>query len=93
MPPTGEGSEANPLLEPRLIQKLKDRKRLVNLGVREEVLEYMEEGLKQRRDPERVAEKASSEAFNLAKGAGEPVLRDRAKKGLDMANEGPFSRL
>lgn len=82
-----EGDEVDPLIQPRAIRALKNRPRLISLGFREEVLEQMEETVKQRRHPDTVAEKAAQGLKERAEDATEPVVRGRLRNRVRQANE------
>lgn len=89
-----EGEDAvKPLAEPRLVQFLKDRPRLVDRGLRQEFLEQLEQNIRQRRRPDTMAEKTVQQAFRTFEEAGGGVVRDRTRKALEKANEGPLERL
>lgn len=88
-----EGAELEPLVQPRLIRFLKDRPRLVDKGVRRELLEQLENQAIQRRRPDTAAEKAVQSFFNRFNEAGGQVARERAKKRMRKANEGPLKGL
>lgn len=90
----GDGdSSAEPLLEPRLIRFLKDRPRLIDRGVREEILEELEKNVAERRTPDTMAEKAVQSAFDRAGETVAPVTKNRVKDKLEKANEGPLEKL
>lgn len=93
MPHAGENEAQKPLLQPRAVRALRKRPRLVDMGVREEVLIELEKNIVERRTADTLAHRVSQNiAQNMAE-AGEPVVRNRAKKALDRANESVFSSL
>lgn len=93
MPHTEGDSEIQPLMQPRVIRAIRSRPRLVDFGVRERMLEQLEENIKKRRTTDTVAHRMSSFIANIGKDSSEPVLRDVAKSQLDRANQGPLNKL
>lgn len=93
MPHQDESGELKPIVQPRLIRALKNRTRLVNLGLREEVLDNLEETVKERRRTDTVASRLSHEMMQSLSDTGKPVLEKSAKKRLDRVNEGILERL
>lgn len=93
MPHTGGDGEKEPLMQPRVVKALKNRPRLVDFGVRKQMLEGLEESIAERRHPDRVSERASSTAAETAKQAAEPAARDVLGSVLDRANNTIFNRL
>lgn len=88
-----ENPEAEPLVQPRLIRTLKNRDKLIDFGVREEVLEQAEDIIKRRRHPDTVAERVTQRISQTAKDASEPVVRDRLKNRVNQANESVLKKL
>jgi len=84
--------ELKPLVEPRVIQFLKDRPRLVNRGVREDFLRELEQNIRARRVPDTMAERTVRKLFKEAEEAGGGVARERARSRLKQANEGPLEK-
>lgn len=76
----------DPLIEPRVIRFLKDRPRLVDKGLRKELLEELENQVRDRRKPDTVAEKAVRTVFRNAEQVGEQVGQRRAKDRLRKVN-------
>lgn len=75
-----------PLFEPRVIRLLKDRPRLVDKGVRKELLEELENQMRERRKPDTVAEKAVRSVFRQFDEVGETVAERRAKQRIRKVN-------
>ena len=92
MPPTGGQGDEEPLMSPKLVRALRNRNRLVDFGVRESMLEGVEQQIKERRKPSRVSERASSTVADTVRNAAEPVTRDVAKGALDRANDSVLDR-
>lgn len=90
---TESENKAKPLVEPRLVQFLKDRPRLVDRGLRKEFLEQLEQNIRVRRQPDSMAERTVQEMFRNLEEAGGGVVRDRTKNALEKANNGPLERL
>jgi len=82
-----------PLLRPRLVRFLKERRRLVDFGMREEFFDELERQIAERRTPSRVAEKTADEAFNRTRESATPVVRDRVAKRMEKANKNLLSNL
>lgn len=76
----------DPLIEPRVIRFLKDRPRLVDKGWRKELLEELENQMRERRKPDTIAEKAVRSVFRNAEEVGENVTQRRAKDKLRKVN-------
>lgn len=83
-----EAAELDPILQPRAIRFLKKRDRLIDMGMREEFLDEMEDRVVQRRRPDVVAEKTVKKAFNETAEAAAPPMRRRVFGRLTSANEG-----
>jgi len=88
----GDGS-AQPLVEPRLVQFLKDRPRLVDRGLRQEFLEQLEMNIRERRIPDSMAERGVQQVFRRFEEAGSGVAKEKTRKAMKKANEGPLRRL
>jgi len=87
MPQDSEDSGESPILHPHIIRKLKDRNRLVDFGVRKEILSSVEDRVKQRRKPSNVADRASSRVMSDVSNAGQSVMSDRLRKGLESVSQ------
>lgn len=87
----GEG--VNPVLQPRLVRLLKRRPKLIEIDAREEVLDELETNIAARRDPDVVAERFSRATIESVKDSFEPVVSDRARKGMKRLNDGALERL
>jgi hypothetical protein len=88
-----EGEQLEPLIQPRVPRLLKERPKLVGGGIREEFWEGLEQTMKERRQPDKVAEKTVREAFNQTADAAAPPVRDRVRDRLDNANSGILENL
>ena len=84
---TGGNEAAQPLVEPRVIQFLKDRPRLVDKGLREEFLEQLELNIRNRRVPDTMAERSVQQLFNRVEEAGGGVAKERLRKRMERANK------
>lgn len=82
-----------PLIEPRLIHLLEKRPRLVDRGIREELLHQFRENVAARRTPEKVGERISREMVNNIADTTEPVVRDRARNRMTEVNDTVFRNL
>lgn len=82
-----------PLFEPRLVEFLKDRPRLVDRGLREEFLDQLAENMRQRRKPDTMAEEAARSVMKRFEDAGGGVVKNRTRDMLNQANEGPLQNL
>ena len=88
----GDGPE-QPLFEPRLVEFLRDRPRLVDRGLREEFLQQLAHNMRERRKPDTMAEEVAQSAMRRFEEAGGGVVKERTRKALDKANQGPLERL
>ena len=88
-----EGGEPEPLFQPKVVEKLRDRGRVVDAGFREEILDELSETMKERRTPGNVAGTAVRKAFNeAAEAASNPAVK-RTEKVLDRANKTVLNNL
>lgn len=87
MPHTDGEGELKPLVQPRVIRALKNRPRLIDKGVRREMLEEMEQNVIERRTTGEVASRVSHTVMKSASDAGEPVVRNRMWNALERLNE------
>jgi len=78
----------NPLVRPRAIRLLKKRPKLVDFGLREEVLEQLDQNICKRREPEEIAERTVKRAFNEGADAAAPPVRERIRSRFESANQG-----
>lgn len=90
--PQDEG-EADPLLKPRLIRLARDRRRLIDLGVRKDVLDQVEKRVCERRCAENVGDRLTRETLGSVVDLSQPVVRDKAISGLSRANRSALKRL
>lgn len=93
MSEANDETELEPLVQPRLIRLLKERRRLIDKGVREDFWENLEQNAISRRRPDTVAEKAVQNLFHRVQGAGGQTAKKEAVKVLNKANEGPLNKL
>lgn len=93
MPHTDGEEELEPLLQPRVIRMLKNRNRLINMGLREEILEEMEETINRRRTTDTIAHRISTTMADVLRDSSEPIVRDRMENRLSQMNSGPLNRL
>lgn len=82
-----EVAEQSPLMEPRVVRLLKQRRRLIDFGMREEILEEMEVILAERRKPGRVAERATENILSRAQEATRRPLANRVESRVDDIND------
>lgn len=85
--------DAQPLFEPRVVRFLKNRPRLVDRGLRQELFEELEYNIRERRKPDNMAESVVREGLKRFEEAGGRVAKNRTKQALDKANKGPLKRL
>jgi predicted ribonuclease toxin of YeeF-YezG toxin-antitoxin module len=81
-----EVTDEAPLMEPRLVRLLKNRQRLIDMGMREEFLSELETIMTERRKPDRVAQKATDEVLTRAQEATREPVRRRLKDRVDDVN-------
>lgn len=77
MPHLDEEGELKPVLQPVAIRALRDRDRLVDLGLREDMLDELETIVANRRTADTLASRLSHNAMESVKDSAEPVVRDR----------------
>lgn len=87
----GDGPE-QPLFEPRVVEFLKDRPRLVDKGLREEFLDQLARNMRERRKPDTMAENVARDMMRRLEDAGGGVVKQRTRNALQRANEGPMER-
>lgn len=80
------GMSDEPLIHPRLVRKLKERPRLIDFGLRKEVLEQLDQELCRRRSPQEVANRLSDRVTDEVTNTTKPVMRKRATKKMDELN-------
>lgn len=87
----GRRNDANdaPIIQPRIIRKLKNRRRLVDMGFREEFLEELDEVVCEFRRPENVAERGVGTVGERTRRASARVVR----RVLETGNETVFRNL
>lgn len=86
-------AEEEPILQPRLIRFLKNRRKLVGGGIREEFWEEVERNVIERRRPDTAAERAVQNLMDWAAESTAPVARRRMRERLSQANESIFRNL
>lgn len=70
------------MVEPKAVARLKNRERLVDFGLRKELLEQTEQVLAEKRTPKNVAENAVGMVTQRAQEVGAPVMQDRVEKRI-----------
>lgn len=85
--------EEQPIVQPRLIRFLKNRRKLLGGGIRDEFWEEIERNVTERRKPDTAAERAVGNVVDRVQEASFPVAKRRVKDGLSRANEGALNRL
>ena len=91
--PTHDDPRNEPLVEPRVIKRLKDRPRIVDWGVRKQFLEQLEKVAIERRKPGNVARGAVRTGFDRFQEAGEDVAKETTEEVLEKGNNSIFKRL
>lgn len=82
--------ELDPIVQPRLVRFLKDRQRLIDRGIRKELLEQLESQMVMRRRPDTAAEMLVDNMFERFREAGTEVSKKRVRDRLKDANKGPL---
>lgn len=90
---SSDSSREDPLFQPKIIKRLQGRERVVDMGLREEMLQALEHELTERRRPDNVSDRATREVAERARNSTEPVIKNRLRKRMEDANEGILSRL
>lgn len=87
------GMGEDPLIQPRLVRMLKDRPRLIDFGVRQEILDELDVRICRRRSPDEVANRLSEQVSNEVQNATRPVMKNRVKNQVDKLNKNQLRRL
>lgn len=82
-----QGGESDPLFEPKIVETLRDRRKVVGGEFREEMLDEVSAKMRERRTPGNVAGSAVRKVFNEAADAASGPAMERAERGLERANE------
>jgi len=85
--------DPDPILKPRVLRKLRDRERLVDMGFREEALDQLQQAVCERRSVEKVSDRLSSSTIRSLVDVTQPVARNKARDALDTANRTVLRRL
>lgn len=85
--------EDQPVVKPRLIRLLKNRRKFVGGGLRDEFWDEVDRRVTERRKPDTAAEKVLENVLREVNEATFPVARKRMRDRLASANEGALSRL
>lgn len=93
MPENSGSSDVDPLLQPKIIERLRDRPKLVDAGLREEFWDELANTARERRKPDRIAEEGVRKAFNRSAEAAAPPVRNRVRGKLEKANESVLNNL
>lgn len=93
MPHTDGEEELEPLLQPRVIRMLKNRNKIISLGLREEILDEMEDTIARRRTTDTIAHRVSTTMADVLRDSSEPIVRDRMRNRLSEMNSGALERL
>lgn len=92
MAPDAE-AETEPLVQPRFIRFLKNRRKLVGGGIREEFWEEVEKNVVERRKPDTAAERMVQNMMERVAESTAPVARNRIRERFTRANEGILENL
>lgn len=87
------GMRDNPLVQPRMVRLLKERPRLINFGIREEVLDQLDGQICKRRSPQHLAERVSDVAIRDTSDAVKPVMRNRIEQKIENMNDEALNNL
>jgi len=85
MEPEAEQVDDPPLVEPRLLEALRNRPRLIDFGYREMACESMCESVKERRKPAKVADRLSKQVAEAAQDTGARVTKQVAEEPIRKA--------
>jgi len=69
-----------PLIEPKGCKKLKERNRIINLGIREKFWEHMEKNIVERRRPDNIADRVAEKAIRSTEQPLRNAARERARE-------------
>lgn len=79
-------AEDEPLIQPHLVELLKERPRLIDKGMREKMLDNLARNMAERRTPAVVAERLSSTTVKSVADVSQPVVRDAASERIAQMN-------
>lgn len=85
--------EDQPVIEPRVIRFLKDRRKLIGGDIRNEFWEELDNRVTERRKPDTAAERTLENLIREIEDASFPVARRRMRDRLARANENRLNRL
>lgn len=71
----------DPIIQPRVIRRLKDRRRVVDFGFREEFLDELDNVLCEMRRPDRIAERSVKSIGQRTQRASARVVQRAMEKG------------
>jgi len=84
---------SDPLVKPHVVRMLKDRPRVVDKGVRRNILDHLDRSISENRTPEKLAENASQRAMEPVRKAAQGTVFDHVKQAADKANGTLFKNL
>lgn len=84
-----DDDSSDPLVQPRVIRLLKNRRRVVDFGMRKEFWDELESVTENRRRPEEVSQRTVRSGFDRISTATSRVLR----RGMEQANESILKEL
>lgn len=85
--------EEEPILQPRLIRFLKNRKKWLGGSIRNDFWQEVERNVTNRRIPDTAAERFIDRIGDEIREASFPVAKDRVRNRMARANEGRLRRL
>ena len=90
---SGQSGADQPVVKPRLIRFLKNRRKFIGGDVRNELWEEVDRRVTERRKPDTAAERVVQNAIQEVSEASFPVAKGRIRDRLANANENTLSRL
>lgn len=88
-----EMARDQPLVKPRLIRFLKNRRKLIGGQLRTELWSEVDKNVTQRRKPDTMAEKTVQRLLEEIQEASFPVMRERVRNRMERSNERALRRL
>jgi len=77
---------SEPIVKPHVVRLLKNRPRMVDKGVRRNILDHLDKSMTGNRTPDSIAQRASQRAMKPVQDAASGTVRDHTKQLLDKAN-------
>lgn len=88
-----QNNESGPLVKAHFIRFLVNRPRLIDQGVRKDLLKNLQQDIETRRNPSNVAKRTVSTALDRTRNATERTASTKMESILTNANRGPIEHI